>query len=780
VRRLPAVIVVFMLFLLASSLFGSVVSVSYASRTIRVPDSVPLEWRSLVYHAMEKGILSPRASDDEAQDWLGSYLQGKLRGRSPDRVNPFGAKRVAAAEMAGATVVSTDDPPAYVGTGKILVLLVEFSGTDVVSARESYTGPLHNGIPMPSPENNVDYWVPDFDRTHYQRLLFDRTPGALTLANYYEEQSYGLFTVDGFVSAWVRIDRSEWFYGADGASGIDNLNGPVWRLVVDAVYYANQQYPGQIPWADFDTDGDGWVDSLMVIHAGMGQESGGGAQGDNAIWSHSWFTDWPNGVDTGSVSKRGVPIKVGPYTTEPEDGAVGVFAHEYAHQLGLPDEYDRTYLGDAGTAFWTLMSMGSWGPGPAPLGRTALGTMPSHMNVWDKFVLGWLGGRVKYLSHPVSDKKFNLGQVETKDGLAAVKVELPTQTVTLTINTPHSPTHEWWSGSRPDTGSYSTYTSTRSFDFTTAAAPITLTFWEWYEIETDWDYGWVQASTDGGSMWTSLPGKYTTNTDPNGNNPGNGITGVSGGWVQEAMDLSAYAGSNILLRFRYTQDQYITLIGWTIDDITVKSDTNVIFSDSVETGANGWTVSGTDSLSGWSIIDGSVTRSYRHYYIMEWRNFVGFDRTLANVYNWLYGRTVEFYSYNPGLLIWYRNFAYEDNDVGLHPGAGFLLPADAHPKPLLTPTKDYWRQRVQVQDATFGLRQTISNTLTYGGRITSTYPSLDPSPEFSDATKYFYSQWKGGRYQFTGVKIPTYGLRISVLEESAGLSGSTLRIYKAS
>ncbi|MDA6141503.1 immune inhibitor A, partial [Escherichia coli] len=49
------------------------------------------------------------------------------------------------------------------------------------------------------------------------------------------------------------------------------------------------------------------------------------------------------------------------YTIQPEDGAVGVFAHEYGHDLGLPDEYDTQYTGQGEpVGVWSIMSGGSW------------------------------------------------------------------------------------------------------------------------------------------------------------------------------------------------------------------------------------------------------------------------------------------------------------------------------------------------------------------------------------------------------------------------------------
>ena len=47
------------------------------------------------------------------------------------------------------------------------------------------------------------------------------------------------------------------------------------------------------------------------------------------------------GAATGGVTVPGADgLKVFNYTTQPEDAGVGVIAHEYGHDLGLPDLYD--------------------------------------------------------------------------------------------------------------------------------------------------------------------------------------------------------------------------------------------------------------------------------------------------------------------------------------------------------------------------------------------------------------------------------------------------------
>src|SRR5207248_10507791 len=81
----------------------------------------------------------------------------------------------------------------------------------------------------------------------------------------------------------------------------------------------------------------------------------------------------------------------------------------------------------------------------------------------------------------------------------------------------------------------------------------------WWDVEDGFDYGYVEVSDDGGLTWNTLPGQYTTNDDPNGQNLGNGTTGKSGGgdtpqWVRDRFDLTPWAGKPIQLRFEYVTD----------------------------------------------------------------------------------------------------------------------------------------------------------------------------------------------------------------------------------
>jgi hypothetical protein len=132
----------------------------------------------------------------------------------------------------------------------------------------------------------------------------------------------------------------------------------------------------------------------------------------------------------------------------------------------------------------------------------------------------------------------------------------------------------------------------------------TLTFWTWFDIEEDWDFGFVEVSTDGGATWAPLAGSITRlSNNPFGSTAwGNSlvdgmatttaaITGNSGGWKQGIFDLPE--ASNVLVRFSYYTDESTLGQGWFIDDVAVNG-----FSDGFETGYGNWTLGGWTHTTG--------------------------------------------------------------------------------------------------------------------------------------------------------------------------------------
>ena len=102
-------------------------------------------------------------------------------------------------------------------------------------------------------------------------------------------------------------------------------------------------------------------------------------------------------------------------------------------------------------------------------------------------------------------------------------------------------------------------------------------------------------STDGGKTWQLLRGLYTTPQNPNGNNLGWGYTGISGKpellqkdrakWVREIVNLSPYAGQEVLLRFEYITDDAVSHPGLFIDDISIPE---IGYYEDFESGYGGW------------------------------------------------------------------------------------------------------------------------------------------------------------------------------------------------
>ena len=281
--------------------------------------------------------------------------------------------------------------------------------------------------------------------------------------------------------------------------------------------------------------------------------------------------------------------------------------------------------------------------------------------------------------------------------------------------------------------------------------------------------------------WSTLAGAYTTTADPIGSNPGNGITGTARRVVQESMDMSAYAGAtNLLLKFVLNQDGGVYGLGWTVDDImVVGSDGTVAFVDMVDANsASMWTISASDNMgSGWNIAMAGVGGSFRHYYIMEWRNFIGYDAALWNTYQYV-GNYVKYFSYNQGLAIWYRDLSMGDNDYGLHPGHVAIGLVDAHPEPLYMANGFFVRERIQLADATFGLRSTYANTITLAG-VPTTFPSLPAQPTFDDSNQFYYTQTYKGISSFLNLELPSYGVKVTVLSEKSDLSGATIMVNAA-
>ncbi|MFC0848102.1 immune inhibitor A domain-containing protein [Streptomyces noboritoensis] len=650
-------------------------------------------------------------------------------------------------------------------------------------------GPAHNTIKQPDrTKDNSTAWQKDYSRQHFQDLYFGTGKNAdgtqkHSLKTYYEKTSSGRYSVDGTVTDWVRVPANEARYGSNycGATNCSN----VMDLVRDGVnaWAADQKAKGQTTeqikatlaqydqWDrnDFDNDGnfnepDGYIDHFQIVHAGEDESAGGGAQGTNALWAHRSYAYGTDAGKTGPANNKAggtqigdTGIWVGDYTMQPENGGLGVFAHEYGHDLGLPDLYDTTNQAENSVGFWSLMSAGSW----LGTGKDSIGDMPGDMTAWDKLQLGWLNyDTAKAATN--STTKLGVSEYNTKDKQALV-VELPKKPVTTTIVKPAEGTKQWWSGM----GDNLNNTLTRPVDLT-GKSKASLDLSGWWDIELDYDFLYAEASTDGGATWTALDG--TADGKPISRDPSDkpALTDVSGAYKKLSYNLDGFAGKKIDVRFRYQTDGGAGGKGFTADAITVNADGSALFTDGAEGDDNGWT------SKNFSRIGESFTKDYPQYYIAENRQFVSYDETLkVGPYNFGFAKSrpswVEHYAYTPGLLIWLWDLSQKDNNVSVHPGQGQILPIDSHAKPLKWADGTLMRNKITPFDATFSFYPTNALTLHKADVATTIRPQAGV-PLFDDHRgTYWYKENPTG-----SVQVPDTNTRISIVQQPK--DGSTITV----
>jgi immune inhibitor A len=541
---------------------------------------------------------------------------------------------------------------------------------------------------------------------------------------------------------------------------------------------------------------DGFIDHFQIVHAGGDQAAGDPFQGTDAIWSHRWyaalFGGGPNGfpgfnAGSGGASgglPGGLPnnptgVWVGDYTIQPENGGLGVFAHEYAHDLGLPDLYDtsgNTGGAENNTGFWSLMSSGAnIGDGDVINGPNGIGDAPTDLGAWEKFQLGWLspqGGN----GHPFYDvaragrtSVHKLGDNDEASKQAqALFVVLPDKKRIDNIGA-------------PKTGAFAFYSSMGDDIETTMTKTVSgggaLTAQVNYEIEEHFDYAFLEANV--GGTWTSIVTNLSSpaSEDQSGLNPsGAGIDGSSAG-AYVALTANVPAGATAV-RFRYVTDGGVAPKGILIDDIVLAG----VAIGTAETDAEGWTFDGFRRTTG--------TEESFHFnaYVAENRQYDDYDTSLATAYNFGFLDTladkVEHFPYQNGLLVSYWDNSFGDNNVGDHPGGGLILPVDAHPTFAHHPDGHLVRPRIMSFDSTFGLEATDEIVINKNTQPI-TIASQPAAPVFDDSKTYWFNSDEHaatgahvGRYQpgWFGVNVPKTGTKIRVVNEATGAQGAYMQV----
>jgi len=122
----------------------------------------------------------------------------------------------------------------------------------------------------------------------------------------------------------------------------------------------------------------------------------------------------------------------------------------------------------------------------------------------------------------------------------------------------------------------------------------TLEYEVFVDLEAGYDFAYVAVSADDGQTWQPLEAGGMQGLQPEDDPSDSALaprfyTGRSGTWVSESVDLSPFAGQEILLRFEYVTDPILTFSGFALDDIAINE---IGFFDDGETLDEGWVAEG--------------------------------------------------------------------------------------------------------------------------------------------------------------------------------------------
>ena len=565
------------------------------------------------------------------------------------------------------------------------------------------------------------------------------------------------------VNGWYQLPGDTAYYGSDkygsaipgaavpGAGALQDIDsgcGPTGKAVYDAAQAADPE----IDYSDYDTDKDGVVDFFMMVFAG---EGGHGASQTSVppydnIWPHSsslesyytdeatglkgyvsddqlkdghgrllYYTDASRAAMTTTVTAFPVYVRVGPYNVNPETAIdkASVISHEYGHSLGLPDYYSgggRSTYGD-----WNLMATDKSQNMDVNAKQELGWLVPRILEPGTTTVNGWVDSKVN--THRIdwkdaSGNPYTLSGPDVNNGEAYV-AKLPQRQIIDPADVP-SGDHLWWS--RAGNGFGCAPQGAHNWDIylpeladLPAGTPVTVEFKSRWNIEWDYDYGFVMVSTDGGNTYRSLASQdgYTT---PQAQNPtanacqaqyGNGLTGATGSYqagtqavdratgeyptgtfVDDSYDLSSAAGNSTVLRFSYSTDPGLARPGWFIDDLRITAGGEVLFESDFETsgdendprifngGCKSTTRVANRCTAGWQYVTASDGSPADHAYYLEMRDRSGFDFDSKNQ------NDRDPIQFQPGLLLVYTDEAHGYGNLGTDDPPA-QTPLDSLPQP---------------------------------------------------------------------------------------------------
>lgn len=643
----------------------------------------------------------------------------------------------------------------------------------------------------------------------------------ITVNKFFKEESGGTYEFKGRVFGWYTADHEAAYYG-----GGDDQAGSA-KLVKEAIQKLIQNNP-DLDLSQFDVEDkwdinhnenydepDGIIDSIIVIHAGLGEEWGGGSLGKDAIWpfriGFSWYShdiDFKNAGeklkekdDRGEYpayefkDKNDKEWFAEDFAVFEQDLPVDLFDHEFGHVLGLPDLYSGQSTPPVQN--WSIMG-GSYTGDPRGSEPVSYGAYCRQFLQQDfekrHRAANWQNSKVLNLED-IDEKGIDvvLDQASLKgENNDCIRINLPKREYRMAM--PAEGNYCYFSGKG---NRLENWMRSKELLDLTDKQNIKLTFKTWYNLDPGFDFVSLMVREDGSNKWVPVKGNITTtevdqwikdNEKPDEwliRDPGHAISFASkdvagadkNGWVDAEFDLSQFKGKKVQLGFRLKTDTNTPEDGMYIDDLKVTANNNVIFEDNAE-GESKF------DFEGFSKSD-CVDRE-NQYYMLEWRNSKNglVDKGLKTINIGYPGL-----QYDPGLTVWYINENYAkdgpggiDQNVAAHPGGLFAGVVDADQTPVTYQYEDQASPKpdrifYQMHDATFSLRPSSPVKIegSYNGKK---YVVLDDhtfmNPEFNDADDYTASN-VNKQY---GLSLVNYGLRVYVTDESKDRSTAKIHIAR--
>lgn len=224
----------------------------------------------------------------------------------------------------------------------------------------------------------------------------------VSVFQYFKDQSFGQYTPQFDVYGPVNLANNRATYGGNDSSGNDKGVG---QMVAEACTGAN----GDIDFSQYDNDGDGVCDVVIVLYAGVGEAS---SSVSNSVWPCQWdlySSDYGSNLtlDGTTVSKFAVFNELNGSDTSQADG-IGTMCHEFSHCIDLPDWYDVNYAGHFGMGNWSLLDGGCYNND---------GYTPCAYTAYEREFMGWYS-----IDTPQPGTTYTLDPITATDQSKAYKV----------------------------------------------------------------------------------------------------------------------------------------------------------------------------------------------------------------------------------------------------------------------------------------------------------------------------------------------------------------------